>query len=415
MKQIELSLGKNYVCNWGLWEAVREIMQNAQDSEKDGHPLSITYENEDLPEGGTLTITNDDVRLNISSLILGNSTKTDDVSMIGKYGEGYKLALLVLLRLGKTITIYTGSEKWKPKFRKSKTFETDVLTIEREPYEGAVDRERVMFIIDGITITEFEMLKLKSIRIRQETNRYHKIKMVDCDYGKILLDDEYKGKFYVEGLFIQNDENFKYGYSFNSEDVNLDRDRKAINYYELCELTTKSLLSQTEDFKIVETSITSKTHDTSDLQYYYKNASDEFKEGFAKDYVERHEIDSDTFVGTEKEVIVSGKDKVKVVDEITARWVNDGLGKEDEYQEIRRKVEDKDNEEVAMKYYNNSVLPKLYDWAIHNRKRISKTQLINLFNLLDEVPVDGIRYIRYDVKLRMAEECGLSKDDLQMN
>ena len=403
MKKIELSLGRNYVCNWGLWEAIREIMQNAQDSEKEGHPLHVTYSEDD----STLIIENEGAKLNISSLILGNTTKEDDDTLIGKYGEGYKLALLVLLRIGKQVHIFTGNEKWTPMFTKSKTFDTDVLTIQREINEGTPDKDRITFMIEGIDYTEFSMLRKKALRIADETSKW-KRKIVDCDYGQILLDDDYKGRFYVEGLFIQTDDNFKYGYSFNNDVVDLDRDRKAINYYDLCELTTKSLLSQTTDFEIVETSLSTKTHDSKDLQYFYTSASPEFKEGYAENYVKKHNIDKDTFVGTEKEVKLSKSEKKLVVDEITATWVNDGLGKGEEYREIKSKAQEKNNKDTAMEYYKESVLFQLHDWIEHNHKRVSKKELASFMEILEDIQVSGIGIIREEVTQKVKDAIGLN-------
>ena len=43
MKTYELPISPNYVGNWGIKEAIREILQNAIDSDKCGHPKQILY------------------------------------------------------------------------------------------------------------------------------------------------------------------------------------------------------------------------------------------------------------------------------------------------------------------------------------------------------------------------------------
>ncbi|MCK9576725.1 MAG: hypothetical protein M0R51_12450, partial [Clostridia bacterium] len=68
-KVYELSVSSNYVHTWGVEEAVREIMQNAIDSQTDGHKLNVAYSN------GILTISNIGCDLDISTLVLGNSGK----------------------------------------------------------------------------------------------------------------------------------------------------------------------------------------------------------------------------------------------------------------------------------------------------------------------------------------------------
>lgn len=399
---IELSLGKNYVSNWGLWEAVREILQNAQDSEKEGNTLEIIYHKNDE----CLIIRNEGTELDISSLVLGNSIKGSD-NAIGKYGEGYKLALLVLLRLGHPVEIYTRNETWIPKFINSATFNTEVLAIERISDDEATDTKSITFAIENISENEFIKLKGLGLRIAKETHSYMG-KTIECEYGEILLDEKYAGKFYVEGLFIQNDDNFKYGYNFKNEVVDLDRDRKAINYYDLCELTTKSLLTQEEDFEIVETSISKKTHDSKDLQYFYNQASDSFKEGYAENYIEKHKKERNTFFGTEKEVALIDDDRpTEVVDEISAIWLNDGLGNGLEYREIKEKAETKNDKEVAYHLYEKSLLKKMYDWIIHNHKRLSRTQLLAFMEMTKEINVSGISYIREEVYNDTLKKCGI--------
>lgn len=395
LKNIELSIGKNYVTNWGLWEAVREIIQNGLDAEKEGHPLTISYDK----ATETLSIINDGAYLDISSLVLGNSVKGSDEA-IGKYGEGYKLALVVLLRNNKQVKIISGDETWKPTFKESETFNTSVLNIEVEPNNNSEDI--VEFEISNITEYEVEKLSKFSLRLGEEINTLRHLRTVDCDYGKVILDAEFAGKFYVEGLFIQSDSNFKYGYDFNSNEVQLDRDRQAINFYDLCELTTKSLLSQTEDFTIVETSISHKSYDGKELEYYYDDASYDFKVGYAKNYIERHNYSEDTFFGTEKEVqVMSVLDKDRPtaeVDKITARWLNDGLGNEDEYRDIRIKSSDKHNQEVARASYESSVLFSLHEWIKTNYRRLSQKQIDNYLEICKNVPVNNINLIRKDIE-----------------
>ena len=128
MKSYELPLSPNYVCNWGVKEAIRELLQNAIDGEHCGHKKSIRYNEEER----VLYIINEDTKLPKSSLVLGCSSKDSIDGMIGKFGEGYKLALIVLLRKGFKIDIINADEEWKPRFANSEKFDTQVLTIDIE-------------------------------------------------------------------------------------------------------------------------------------------------------------------------------------------------------------------------------------------------------------------------------------------
>lgn len=70
----ELSLSKNYVSSWTISDAIREILQNAIDSEKDGHKMYVNYdvENEELLIGNKHTY------IDKSTLILGIGDKTNN-------------------------------------------------------------------------------------------------------------------------------------------------------------------------------------------------------------------------------------------------------------------------------------------------------------------------------------------------
>lgn len=143
MKAIELSLSPKYVSGWGVEEAVREILQNAIDQKADGAEVSVSYDRE------TLSILTDGARLKTSTLLLGESGK-DDERYIGKYGEGYKLALLVLTRERKPVKVVTDAETWTPEFRLSETFGEESLQIDVEE-TGVPGGEFTEFRIGGIS------------------------------------------------------------------------------------------------------------------------------------------------------------------------------------------------------------------------------------------------------------------------
>ncbi len=143
MKTIELSLSPKYVSGWGVEEAVREILQNAIDQKADGAEVSVSYDRE------TLSILTDGARLKTSTLLLGESGK-DDERYIGKYGEGYKLALLVLTRERKPVKVVTDAETWTPEFRLSETFGEESLQIDVEE-TGVPGGEFTEFRIGGIS------------------------------------------------------------------------------------------------------------------------------------------------------------------------------------------------------------------------------------------------------------------------
>lgn len=118
MSKYELSMVSAYVQNWDYKDAIREIIQNAIDQSVDDDGYDISYHRSD----NCLVISTKDGALKRSSLLLGNTTKSNNEDTIGQFGEGYKLALLVLARDGKrTIIENPGAEEiWTPAIVKSR-------------------------------------------------------------------------------------------------------------------------------------------------------------------------------------------------------------------------------------------------------------------------------------------------------
>jgi len=80
----ELPLTKGYVADWRMQHAVRELIQNALDSES---PFEWTL------DGAQLRITSRHTVLGVETLLLGSTSKAENADAIGNFGEGYKIAL----------------------------------------------------------------------------------------------------------------------------------------------------------------------------------------------------------------------------------------------------------------------------------------------------------------------------------
>jgi hypothetical protein len=111
MTKYELSISTNYVPDWGIVEAFRELFQNALDNEIINPENKMNWSYID----NKVIISNKTSKLDANSLLLGSTTKTTHEEVIGKHGEGYKIAFMVLLRNNKKVKVYNygNREIWK--------------------------------------------------------------------------------------------------------------------------------------------------------------------------------------------------------------------------------------------------------------------------------------------------------------
>lgn len=236
MPRFELTLSPDYVKDWGIREATRELFQNALDQQTidPSNKMSWNYNVEDR----CLIISSHNSTIPRSSLLLGNSTKSDNNQTIGKFGEGYKLALLVLTRLGHKVTVYNygAKEKWVPKIINSKRYSSKLLVIDIERYIfKSVPDNNLSFVIEDIEISHMTEIREATLFMYELYESYKAPK------GEILLDKKHKGRVFVNGLFVCscNDKTIRYGYNVKPEQLNLDRDRSLIDSFNLTWLTSE--------------------------------------------------------------------------------------------------------------------------------------------------------------------------------
>lgn len=270
----QLSLTKDYAPHWDMVKAVKELLQNAIDSPAE---FQYSFEQNDSDEGrSNLTITSIDITLPPSSLLLGASTKQDDPHSIGKYGEGYKLALLVLTRLGYAVTVYNGERVWTPSFEPSKKYDCEVLSIREQTRKGAPNN--LTFSINGLSEYECQSIVNACLHMQDESaiGLFHKVPQ-----GRILLGPQFSGCLYVNGLFVQANNELKYGYDISPQYMKLDRDRQAVADFELLWVTKEMWYAQ-PDTKLVADLILQGVYDLKCAQY---NAPAKVVEATAKAFV----------------------------------------------------------------------------------------------------------------------------------
>lgn len=304
-----LSITPDYVLNWGVWEAVRELLQNAID-QKNTNPHSAVvfqYESEDGSGGGgflikpatpwntdrTLIIGATQCQLEPRTLLLGQTTKALNDKLIGQFGEGYKLALLVLARLQYKVTIHNNDETWHPAFIWSDEYGCEVLTIERHRVDTALrsegDTRGVFFEIEGVTEEDWAKITERFLGVEEPVSA-------------ILDADHLRGKVFVCGLYVCEIEELEYGYNFAAGDIKLDRDRSVLPTYDVA-IATSNLWERSGNHKALYDGLKGGSLDT---QYCYGTTSSQ------NDYIMRRHLEDHG-----PDVIpVSGETEAKALEDV---------------------------------------------------------------------------------------------------
>lgn len=231
MRRYELGMSLDYVSNWTIVDAVREIFQNSLDEEIQ-NPENKWYFNYD-EENEVLKIGNKSSRLSTKSLLMGCSSKKNDENTIGQHGEGYKVATIVLLRNNCSVKIYNYNEKeiWTAKVIKSRRYDANigVYDIEKMGILKSVPENNLIFEISGISSDIYKSIKEKNLWLQDDLGN-----VIESEgYGRVLLEDRYAGKVFVKGLYVCDKEQLTYGYDLNPSLIKLDRDRGLIDSFDL--------------------------------------------------------------------------------------------------------------------------------------------------------------------------------------
>lgn len=201
---IHYGFGMDYLPNWGVQQALREIYQNFLDY---GDYTETTFnEHEALT---TVILKNHCNPDNLEFLRIGNSQKGGKIA-IGKHGEGVKMAFLVLQRAGFASTIYTPKYKVVP----STYVDEEIGTCFCMKY---VQEEQEGFSIKfTCPADDFKLFKYNLITAKD-------IIYTDRVWGSIV--NKEKGKIYSGGLFVAEFKGMTHAYDIRPDRLPLDRDR----------------------------------------------------------------------------------------------------------------------------------------------------------------------------------------------
>lgn len=236
MARFQLSLSPDYVPAWGLWEGLREIIQNGLDSRDSGSPF-VCDESENGNGKMDLTFTSQGVKLDRAVWLLGTSSK-DGINTRGHFGEGLKLGVLALVRAGYRLSIVNDDETWTPNIEDSDEFKTPVLTVRTRVLPAAKG---------GFSVKVFDVSVEDWRECRQRVLDFvPPLEFIAVDGNRVLLDRRLQGQLFVKGIWVSELPGYSYGYDLAS--IKTDRDRKMVDRhnldYEIASLWNKLVAAQ---------------------------------------------------------------------------------------------------------------------------------------------------------------------------
>lgn len=253
-KTYELSLTRNYVSRWGMVHAVRELIQNALDSDS---PFVYEFAQETGSDTWTLSLVSEFTTLAPQTLLLGATSKSESQDSIGSFGEGYKIALLVLTRLGHDVEIRNGSLLWRPRFRHNAKFGEELLVIDETPLPNKLNKG-LTFAVHGLSDADVTEIRSSCLKMMDSVGQ-----VIDTAQGRILL--EHPGSLYVGSLFVCKTD-FKFGYDVPPKMLKLERDRQTVDGFDL-KMLTKEIWFSTEQWDRIAQMIADEIPDVEYAEY----------------------------------------------------------------------------------------------------------------------------------------------------
>ena len=247
--KIEYGFGKEYLSNWTLKEALREVLQNYIDY---GEYNISTKEIVDNPDIIKVRISNNYIPEKLEFLRIGNTDKGSNSNAIGHHGEGLKMAFLIFLRENHNFKILT------PNWVITPDWSIDDLI--GETLRIKYTTNCASWYKEGF-ITEFDCPKgvyeeFISDIINEDDIIYKGY------YGDIV--DKPKGNIYSGNLFVCNIPKLSHSYNIKPSYLSLDRDRSVPSDWDIEYYTSKI----NQDYnKSKEISVTTKELEGKDYAY----------------------------------------------------------------------------------------------------------------------------------------------------
>ncbi|MDD3251791.1 MAG: hypothetical protein PHV18_04430 [Lachnospiraceae bacterium] len=257
---------------------------------------------------------------------------------------------------------YCKREIWKPRLVNSRkyggikvpTFFVDQQAVwEKEPEHSLIIE------IGNVTSEEYEAIKAANLHLQEG-----EFEAKETRYGRIIEDEQYKGKVFVGGLYICTEPRLDIGIDFKPKVVRLERDRSMVNSFDI-QWYASRMIEELKDADLTKRSLNSYSG-TYINQYAIP---EELKSEVAEDFINQYGAkavpvaNQSDMEGMKKRgykpVIVSEAKKEVILNSEFYADVKQELDKEREkarpiyerFCEFAEKIEDRLTEEETLKLY----------------------------------------------------------------
>ncbi len=229
----KMPIDVDYCSNWSIRDAIREFIQNALDT----HTITS------IKHLGSFAIIQDQsTGVKMRDFLLGRTTKRDDNTVIGQFGEGLAIGCLVMARAGRLVEIRTNEQVFKASIKSDRVWGGKILAFE----VGKAERPQTGTTV-YVECSQAELQDAESLFLQL----CPKTLITPTSAGDII---DSPGNFYVNGVKVTTGDSI-FGYDFRQAKSLINRDRGSIDHTAV-RVAVSNVLSACDDVEVAKQILT---------------------------------------------------------------------------------------------------------------------------------------------------------------
>jgi len=236
--------------------------------------------------------------------------------------------------------------------------------VDTEAIWNKVPEHSLIIEVGGVTREEYE--NVKSCNLHLQDSYSHR----NTSYGSVLDGEENKGRIFVGGLYICNEERLDIGIDFKPNVIRLERDRNMVNGFDV-QWYAARMIEELDDAEMTKRSLNS----YSGVYISTSRVSKELREEIAEDFINEHGAKA-VPVSNQADMGRLKKRGYKPV--IVSEAKRDIILESELYEEIKE-------EEAAERKKQRPLCDRFCDFIEQVEEKLSEEEVEELYNFLDEL------------------------------